>query len=143
MKEIQERIDKKQKQIEEERKRQEKTGVVQVPSLLGRHKYHMRKTVFQTEDELAGSLRTIRAKATPSDLLIERYDSVFRRNLIEPEMPIGGDKRRTRKGKYKWHNSKGGTGAAALHEKNQEAKKRGDIKAAAGPSLLKNDLILI
>lgn len=143
LREIEERIVQRKKDIDEERARQEKTGIVQKPSLLGRHKYRMRKTDFQTEDELAGSLRTIRAKATPADLLVDRYDSVFRRNLIEPEMPIGGDRRRTRKGKYKWHNSKGGTGAAALHEKNQELKRKGDIKAATGPSLLKNDLILI
>jgi hypothetical protein len=103
----------------------------------------MRKTDFQTEDELAGSLRTIRAKATPADLLIDRYDSVFRRNLIEPEMPLGGDKKRNRKGKYKWHNSKGGTGAAELHEMNLEAKKRAEVKSASGPSMLKNDIILI
>jgi len=74
----------------------------------------MRKTDYQTEEELAGSLRTIKAKATPADLLVERYDSVFRRNLIEPEMPLGGDKKRNRKAKYKWHNSKGGTGAEKL-----------------------------
>lgn len=136
-------MDKRQAAIKAERDQQETTGVITKPTLIGRYKYRMRKTEFQTEEELAGSLRTIRARGTPADLLVDRFDSVFRRNMIEPEMPLGGDKRRTRKGKYKWHNSRGGTGAAILNEKNQETKKRGDVKAAQGPSLLKNDLILI
>ena len=129
--------------IETERKRQEETGIVEKPKTIGRYKYRMKKTEFQTEEELAASLRTIRVKATPADLLVDRYDSIFRRNLIEPDMPIGGDKKRNRKSKFKWHNSRGGTGAQQLHEKNEEAKKRAEIKAAQGPSLLKNDLILI
>ena len=37
-------------------------------------------------------------------------------------MPIGGDKKRVRKGKYKWHNSRGGTGAEKLDKKNKKAK---------------------
>ena len=103
----------------------------------------MRKTDYQTEEELAGSLRTIKAKATPADLLVERYDSVFRRNLIEPEMPLGGDKKRNRKAKYKWHNSKGGTGAEKLDKQNQKKKQELEQKANIGPSMLKNDIILI
>ena len=91
---------------------------MQRPALLGRYKYKMRKTDFQTEEELAGSLRTMRVKATPADLLVERYDSVFRRGLIEPDMPIGGDKKRNRKAKFKWHNSRGGAGAEKLAKKN-------------------------
>jgi hypothetical protein len=110
---------------------------------LGRYKYKMRKTEFQTEEEVAGNLRTAKPKGTPADLLIERYDSIFRRNLVEPEMPLGGDKKRSRKGKYKWHNSKGGTGAAALAQANSERKQKNTAKAAIGPSLLKSDLILI
>jgi hypothetical protein len=76
-------------------------------------------------------------------LLVERYDSIFRRNLIEPEMPLGGDKKRSRKGKYKWHNSKGGTGATAMAKENSERKLKNTAKAASGPSMLKSDLILI
>jgi hypothetical protein len=106
----------------EEKSNQETTGIVSKPSILGRYKYKMRKTDFQTEEELAGSLRTIRSKATPADLLVDRYDSVFRRNLVEPEAPIGGDRKRNRKAKYKWHNSKGGTGAEKLDKKNKQLK---------------------
>ena len=38
-----------------------------------------------------------------ADLLVDRYDSVFRRNLIEPEAPLDADKKRIKKAKYKWH----------------------------------------
>ena len=65
-------------------------------------------------------MRTIRAKATPADLMVERFDSIFRRNMIEPDVPIGGDRRRGGKAKYKWHNSKGGTGAEKLDKKNKK-----------------------
>lgn len=103
----------------------------------------MRKTEFQTEEELTGSLRNIRVKATPADLLVERYDSVFRRNLLEPEVPLGGDRKRQRKAKFKWHNSRGGTGAEKLDKKNKKTKAQIDQKLTTGPSMLKNDLILI
>lgn len=126
-----------------ERERQETTGYVEKPVILGRTKYRMRKTEFQTEEELAGSLRTIRAKATPADLLVERYDSIFRRNLLEPEVPIGGDRKRSRKAKFKWHNSRGGTGAEKLDKMNKKEKAALEKKAASGPSMLKSDLILI
>lgn len=82
----------------------------------------MRKTEFQSEEELAGSLRALKAKATPADLLVERYDSIFRRNLVEPEAPIGGDRKRNRKAKFKWHNSKGGKEAAKLDKMNKKEK---------------------
>jgi hypothetical protein len=88
-------------------------------------------------------LRTIKAKATPADLLVDRYDSVFRRNLIEPEVPIGGDRKRSGKAKYKWHNSKGGTGAEKLHIKNQKAKQQIEKNLNTGLSMLKSDIILI
>jgi len=88
-------------------------------------------------------LRTIKAKATPADLLVDRYDSIFRRNMLEPEVPIGGDRRRSGKAKYKWHNSKGGSGAEKLNAKNQKAKQAIEKSLNTGPSLLKNDIILI
>lgn len=43
----------------------------------------MKKTDFQLEDELSGNLRTIKPMG-PADLLIDRYDSIYRRNMIEP-----------------------------------------------------------
>ena len=101
---------------------QETTGIIAKPTLIGRIKYRMRKTDFQTEDELSGSLRTIRSKATPADLLVDRFDSIFRRNLLEPDCPIGGDRKRSKKAIYKWHNSRGGTGAEKLDQKNKKIK---------------------
>lgn len=143
MKKIEKNIQDREIATKEERYKQESTGVVSKSSTIGRYKYKMRKTDFQTEEELAGSLRTARPKGTPADLLLDRYDSVFRRNLIEPDMPIGGDKKRQRKAKFKWHNSKGGTGADDMAEKNRERKHKNEQKSASGPSMLKNDLILI
>lgn len=128
---------------ETEKTLQEQKGLITKSSLIGRYKYKMRKTDFQTEDELAGSLRTARSKGTVADLIVERYDSVFRRNLIEPDMPLGGDKKRARKGKYKWHNSRGGTGAEEMAKQNAEKKSKNEQKKASGQSMLKNDLILI
>jgi hypothetical protein len=58
-------------------------------------------------------------------------------------VPLGGDKKRSRKAKFKWHNSKGGTGAEDMAEKNRERKHKNEAKSASGPSMLKNDLILI
>ena len=119
---IEEGMKKRKAEYDSERLLQETTGRVERPAQIGRIKYKMRKTEFQTEEELAGSLRTIRSKATPADLLVERFDSVFRRNMIEPDVPIGGDRRRGGKAKYKWHNSKGGTGAEKLDKKNKKLK---------------------
>ena len=44
----------------------------------------MRKTDFQTEEELSGNLRTLKPQGK-GDLITERYDSIFRRNLMEYE----------------------------------------------------------
>jgi hypothetical protein len=54
------------------------------------------------EDELSGNLRTLRPLGT-ADLITERFDSVYRRNLLEPEPLINADKKRNRKVKYKYH----------------------------------------
>lgn len=102
----------------------------------------MRKTDFQTEDEFAGSLRTIRVKGAPADLLIERYDSIYRRNLMEPEAQINGDKKRNKKSKFKWH-KKGGRIADKLNEINIAEKIKNEKKRGGKKSLLKDDLILI
>lgn len=56
---------------------------------------------------------------TVADLLVENYDSIFRRNLLEPEAPEGADKKRQRKAKQKWHN-KVGVMAEKLNKKNQK-----------------------
>jgi len=54
--------------------------------------------------------------------LVDRWDSVFRRNLIELDAPIGGDRKRSGKAKFKWHNSRGGTGAEKMDKKNKKIK---------------------
>ena len=45
------------------------------------------------EDELAGSIREINPVGQ-ADLLRERFDSVFRRNMVEPDAPWEFDKKR-------------------------------------------------
>ena len=67
----------------------------------------MRKTDFQLEEELSSNLRNVKPKG-PADLLQDRFDSVFRRNMLAPEAPSTESKKRFLKAKYKWHSSKGG-----------------------------------
>ena len=62
------------------------------PAYTGRFKYKMRKTDFQMEDELSGSLRQLKAQGQ-DDLLRDRYDSVFRRNLVELDAPTNAEKK--------------------------------------------------
>jgi hypothetical protein len=58
------------------------------------------------EDELSGNLRQMKPVGT--DFLIEdRFDSIFRRNLVEPDAPTTADKLRQKKQKYKWRISVG------------------------------------
>lgn len=52
-------------------------------------------------------------------MIHDNFDSIFRRNLMEPDMPEGADKKRQRKAKYKWHN-KVGEGAVKLKKKNEK-----------------------
>jgi hypothetical protein len=52
-----EKVKQRNAQIQEEKDKQEKEGVVTKPRVIGRFKYQMRKTDFQLEDELAGSMR--------------------------------------------------------------------------------------
>jgi len=62
----------------------------------------MKKTDFQTEEELSGSLRSLKNQG-PVDLLVDRYDSIFRRGIIEPSEPLQSDKKKQKRVKYKWH----------------------------------------
>lgn len=61
---------------------------------------------------------------------------------MEPEAPVlGGDKKRVKKAKFKWH-EKGGKTARKLAKINLEKKtKRG--KKEKGDSVFKDDLILL
>lgn len=79
---------------------QEQTGVINKPKVLGRFKYKMRKPDFQMEDDLAENLRKLKPLGN-DHLLQDRFDSIFRRNLIEPDAPTMAEKKRVRKQKYK------------------------------------------
>ncbi len=126
----------------EEKDRQEKQGIVLKPVVVGRFKYKMKKTDFQLEEELAPSLRQLKAMGT-DDLLRDRFDSVFRRNLIEMDAPTEAEKKRQRKLKYKYRERQGaaygGTLASKLARKNEKQKRR----ITESKSFLKDDLIMI
>ena len=139
-KELEQAREEELKKKQEEREKQMKEGRVQNAQKIGKYKYQMKKTDFQTENELSGNLRSIQPKGV-ADLLLDNYDSIFRRNLLEPEAPEGADKKRQRKAKYKWHN-KVGQVAEKLNKKNQKKRQKLD-EQETGKGFLKNDLILI
>lgn len=90
------------KNIEQaEKDKQQNEGIVTKPKVIGRFKYSMRKTDFQLEDELAGSMREIKPLGQ-HELLRDRFDSVFRRNFVEPDAPTQFEKKRQRKAHFKW-----------------------------------------
>ena len=105
----------------------------------------MRKTDFQLEDELAGSMREVKAMGQ-SDLLRERFDSVFRRNMVELDAPTTFEKKRQKKAQFKWRKRQGeamgGTVAKKLSKKLK--KQQADLDTRQGKqSFLKDDIILI
>ncbi len=103
----------------------------------------MKKIEFQTEDELAGNLRQLKPQG-PADLLVDRYDSIFRRGLIEPAEPLNiSNRKKGRKSKSKWHESEKGKGAAEFARLNSERKARNDKRGITSAQILKSDLILI
>ena len=128
---------------EMEKKLQTNVGVVEKPSVIGRFKYKMRKTDFQMEDELAPSLRQLRAQGT-DDLLRDRFDSVFRRNLVELDAPTVAEKKRQLKRSFKFQARRSqayGNMATKLAKKNAQKKRANDDKESH--NFLKNDMILI
>jgi hypothetical protein len=93
---------------------QEKKGVVTKPKKIGRWKYKQRKLDYQLEDDLAGNLRQMRPLGNDM-LLQDRFDSVFRRNLVELDAPTQGEKnKRQRKVEYKMFQA-AGTKAKEMH----------------------------
>ena len=76
------------------------------------------------------------------ELLQDRFDSIFRRNLVEPDAPTNAEKRRQKKQKWKMV-SKLGPKAAELHKENQAAKKRNDAKQKGFKQIANDDLIMI
>jgi hypothetical protein len=109
--------ERKVKEIEALNKKEEdeqvKTGEIGVHTkgaVTGRMKYKMRKTDFQLEEELAGSLRQL--KSTGKDnMLRQSWDDRFRRNLVEADGFQEGEKnsrKRSRKVQYKFKARSGG-----------------------------------
>lgn len=123
---------------------QEAVGTIEKPLRVGRHKYQMRKTDFQLEDELSGNLRQLKPKGN-ADLLHERYDDIFRRNLIEPIVPEMSDlKKQKKKAGFKMHNPIGEAVRKSKKRFDKSAKKAADAKkkGVAG-DWLKEDLIIV
>jgi len=125
----------------EEIENQEKTGMINKSKNIGRFKYKQRKLEYQLQEELAGNLRTM--KPLGNDLLIEdRFDSLFRRNLVEPDAPTQGEKRRQRKAKYKNHNPQG-QHAREMHAEVEAHKKRNDQRERGIKSFKNDDVIML
>uniref|UniRef100_A0A7S3FY67 Ribosome biogenesis protein NOP53 n=1 Tax=Strombidium rassoulzadegani TaxID=1082188 RepID=A0A7S3FY67_9SPIT len=120
----------KQKRLEKERKLeetiQEQVGIINKPKKIGRFKYKMRKEDFQMDEDLAENLRKIKPLGNDR-LLQDRFDSIFRRNLIEPDAPTQNEKKRVRKLQFKMVN-KLGSKEEELYEKNLALKKKNDEK---------------
>lgn len=76
------------------------------------------------------------------NLLIDRFDSIYRRNLVEPDAPTQGEKRRQRKQKYKMI-SKLGPKAVEMKHETDELRKRNDAKAKGFKKIANDDVIMI
>jgi|TARA_B110000285_G_C15017507_1_gene559800 hypothetical protein len=77
-------------------------GVVKTAPKIGRWKYKQRKDDFQLEEDLSGNLRQI--KPIGNDMLLqERFDGIFRRNMVELDAPTLQEKKRQRKVTYKMY----------------------------------------
>lgn len=119
--------------------------MVTKPANIGRFKYQMRKTDFQLEEELAGTMREVKPLGQ-SDLLRDRFDSVFRRNFVEMDAPTKMDKKRQQKATFKWRQRQGAAmGGTEAEKRLRKLKKRQDKSehASGKRDFLKDDLILI
>ena len=100
------------------------------------------------EDELSGSLRQLKAHGQ-DDLLRDRFDSVFRRNLVEID-PKDTERKRVLKAQHKFRMRQGamfgGTLTARLDRKNKKMKAKLDEKERkleSGTGLMLNDDIIM
>ena len=118
-----------------EKKRQEETGVVLKPDRIGRKSYKMKKTDFQMEDELAGSLRQVRPIGK-DDFLRDRFDSVFRTNKLDVVDVVNeAEKKRRDKANFKFKQRSGaayGSVAEKLDRKNKKAKAEFESRSKKG-----------
>ena len=136
------RLKKRKREEVEEIQRQVQTGVVHKPKNVGRFKYTQRKQDFQLEDDLSGNLRQLKPIGNAS-LLGDRFDSIFRRNLVEPDAPTQNEKRRQRKLKFKMINARG-TKAERLYKENMELKAKSEEMARGAKQFRDNsDVIMI
>lgn len=134
-------IAKRAKEYVAEIETQEKIGIVSKPKKIGRWKYKQRKHDYQLEDELSGNLRQM--KPIGNDMLLQdRFDSIFRRGLVEPDAPTQGEKKRQRKVQWKQHNRLG-TKAEELRDETAVLKKKNDMKEKGIRHQIKDDVIMI
>ena len=76
-------------------------------------------------------------------MLGDRFDSIFRRNLVEPDAPTPGEKKRQRKQKYKMVNRLG-TKAEQLYKETMALKAKNDeIERGAKQFKDNSDVIMI
>lgn len=97
---IEKLVAKKKREEENEKRKQEQVGEVGKAKVLGRFKYSQRKKDFQLGEQLSGNLRQMKPLGN-SNLLEDRFDSIFRRSLVEPDAPTQNEKRRQKKQRYK------------------------------------------
>lgn len=93
---------------------------------------------------MAPSLRQVKHQGN-DDMLRERFDSIFRRNMIELDAPSKEYKRRDQKRQVKFKNRRGvqfgGTVSASLASENAKLKQNNRDKESK--QFLQNDMILI
>ena len=98
-------------------------GIVTKPAKIGRKTYKMKKTDFQMEDELAGSLREVRPIGK-DDFFRDRMDSMFRTNKLDViDRVHEAEKKRRDRSAFKFK-QRSGTGYGTLAEKLDRKNKR-------------------
>ena len=79
-----------------------------------------------------------------SQLLEERFDGIFRRNLLAPEAKEGDDRKRNKKAYFKYHKSKAEKDQTVkMAEENQKRRDENKKKGMGKDKMMKSDLILI
>jgi len=76
-------------------------------------------------------------------LLGDRFDSIYRRNLVEPDAPANNEKKRQRKLKYKMVTAGVGTKAKEMHKETMEMKRKNDERAKGAKDFKNNSDIII
>lgn len=119
-------------------------GVILRAAKIGRKAYKMKKTDFQMEDELAGSLREVKPIGK-DDFLRERFDDVFRTNKLDVLDKVNeAEKKRRDRSNFKFKN-RSGTGYGSLAEKldRKNKQKQVEIDSRHKKGFLQDDLIML